>query len=138
MSDAFLQLIDGVFELTDDLDTTGGLETALVLTIAGGNSQDGGRPVDADAQWWGNRLEVDATRHVRSRFDTATTGAPVTTSYVRRATPEVSADLTQLVEAGELTEFTTTFVIPEVNRVQLTITTDTLIFTQVFNGGTTT
>jgi hypothetical protein len=69
---------------------TGGFESAIYLSIDGGNDEDSGGDATANKQWWGNYNETDPQRRYRSE-----------TQYLLRSLATTSANL-RLIEAAVL------------------------------------
>ena len=128
MSDLLLQIDGGVFECDEEFSLTTGLESAITLTIAGGNTADAGTPADELNQWWGNRLEQNQNRHVRSRFDTRVAGSAIGSALLRDARNLINLDVGQLQNSGELTDFEQQISIPSPDRINVSITTETDTF----------
>jgi hypothetical protein len=97
---------------------TGGFETAIYLSLEGGNRDDSGTEADKNIQWWGNWAETDPARKYRSE-----------TAYLLRSTATTSANL-RLIEAAALrdlawmedsVDLTVSAKIPKLNYVQIDI-----------------
>ena len=69
---------------------TGGFESAIYLSLDGGNEEDSGGDATANKQWWGNFSETDPQRKYRSE-----------TQSLLRSLATTSANL-RLVEAAAL------------------------------------
>lgn len=91
--DVLMLMIDNhgeVFESDGFIQMTGGPETAIPLSLVGGNREDDGSDSTAKKQWWGNEDEPEENQY-RSRFQyLAKSGVPIT-----------SATATDLVEAAQ-------------------------------------
>lgn len=68
-----IEYINGVAVLAD------GLETAVYLSLFGGNQRDSGRASDDARQWWGNLSESNPARRYRSEFQYLLKRLPATT-----------------------------------------------------------
>ena len=75
---------NGRVELTD------GPESAVYLSLFGGNEEDSGGYGDARKQWWGNLDETDPARCYRSE-----------TQYLLKSLPLIPANLRRLEDAAE-------------------------------------
>lgn len=64
-------------------------ETAAYLSLFGGNEEDAGTTATESLQWWGNLLEQDRARHLRSE-----------TQYLLRSLPAVTANLRRIEDAA--------------------------------------
>ena len=91
MSDVLLsQTADGgeITVANGQVALTGGLESAVYLSIFGGNDSDSGQESTAPKQWWGNLDEPDPAGRYRGQ-----------TQYLLRALPLVPAKPTVPVPA---------------------------------------
>lgn len=73
----------GRFELT------GGIETAVYLSLFGGNEDDSGIQQDDSKQYWGNLTETDPARMYRSE-----------TQHLLRSLPAIPANLRRIEDAA--------------------------------------
>ncbi len=60
------------------MDLTAGLDTAVRLSLFGGNFEDDGSPGAEPLQWWGNFLENEDALKLRSRTQYVLGGLPAT------------------------------------------------------------
>lgn len=104
----------GVVELTD------ALESAVYLSLFGGNWQDDGS-VDSQLQWWGNADVTDPQHAQRSRTQYLLQSMPLTSGSLKRVEDAALVDLEWLSESYAVTVSAS---IPAVNRVQFTIQVD--------------
>lgn len=77
-----IDFVNGLAVMSD------GLESAVYLSLFGGNELDSGEEATDAQQWWGGLDETDESRQYRSR-----------TQYLLRALPAVSANLRKLEDA---------------------------------------
>lgn len=121
MTDVYLfQTEDGgdIAIKNNDLALTAGLETAVYLSLFGGNEDDDGRP-DNPLQWWGNLNEEDPNRRMVSRYQHLLKSLPATTGNLKRLNDAGKADLEWLTELGYTVSIES--MIPAVNRVDARI-----------------
>ena len=100
-------------------------ESAVYLSLFGGNAEDSASEADDRKQWWGNRVEEDSTRHLRSRTQNLVRGLPSNSANLRRLDDAVQADLAWLVTAGVMAsvEASVSLVSPKRIRIDGTMTT---------------
>lgn len=81
-----------------------GLESAVYLSLFGGNEDDDGR-VDSMVQWWGNWSETDPALAYRSRTQNIIDSLPATSGNLKRLEDAVSFDLAWMIPdvASEIT-----------------------------------
>lgn len=70
-----------------------GLESAVYISLFGGNEEDSGNADTADLQWWGNRIDNDLTRHLRSETQHLLRSIPLVPANLRRIEDAVRRDL---------------------------------------------
>ena len=80
---------------------SGGLETAVYLSLFGGNRDDQQRPGDLK-QWWGNLAETDPAQRYRSETQRILDGLPATSANLMRIQDAVLRDLQPLIDAGAI------------------------------------
>lgn len=110
-----IEYINGQVTLHD------GLETAIYLSLFGGNERDSGIEADDHLQWWANLSEPDADRIYRSAFQNLIRSLPLIPANLRRMEDAAILDLTWLVDAAGATYISAVASIPALNRVLLTI-----------------
>lgn len=120
----FQTLDDG--DVTDQLTTTEGLETAVYLSLFGGNENDDGQPDNPLAYWANVNADEENERQV-SRLQNLLIGLPATTGNLKRLNDAALADL------AWLNGVTVSATIPQLNRVQFTVNVNSQEFT--FNEG---
>lgn len=118
-----------LFQTNDDGDirfengqaiTSEGLETAVFLSLFGGNERDGGGEDTEHLQWWGNLIEENDNAKYRSE-----------TQHLMRSLPAIPANLLRIKDAGDrdLAWFLSTVAesvevtvsMPGVNRIRIQI-----------------
>lgn len=96
-----------------------GLETAVYLSLFGGNLDDGGDPASEREQWWGNVDEPDADRRYRSETQHLIESLPTVPNNLRRIEQAAARDLDWMLGAGILKSIAATASIPGVDQVRL-------------------
>lgn len=120
MTDVHLFQTDDGGEIRSEngqVDTNDGLETAVYLSLFGGNESDSGLEADDPRQWWGNVGETDPARHYRSQTQHLLRSIPATSENLRRVEDAARNDLAWLVEIA--TRVGATASIPAVNQVRI-------------------
>lgn len=102
---------------------TDGPESAVYLSLFGGNDDDPGLTGNTEKTWWGNLLESDESRRYRSRTQHLLDTLPLTTGNLRRFEDAAKSDLAWMsTELGA--ELAVAASIPALNRVSLAISLD--------------
>jgi phage gp46-like protein len=112
-----ITLVDGLIA------RTGGIPGAVYISIMGGNDDDDGRP-GAKEQYWGNALEADETRHIRSRTATILIGLPMTALSLRAVEAAALQDLAWMTTTGVASEIRVTASIRSPNWLVLRVEVD--------------
>lgn len=104
---------------TPTLDVNG-LETAVYLSLFGGNEDDGGLTADIPKQWWGNFSEPLEIRHYRSEAQHLMRSLAVVPANVRRVEDAALRDLSWMTtELGASTAARAS--IPALNTFKLQV-----------------
>lgn len=74
-------------------------DTAAYLSLFGGNEEDAGTTSTEPLQWWGNLLEQDRARHLRSETQHLLRSLPVATANLRRLEDAAGRDLAWMTTA---------------------------------------
>jgi phage gp46-like protein len=98
-----------------------GLETAVYLSLFGGNAEDSGLPGDRSKQWWGNLSELVTARQLRSETQYLLDVLPPTTGNLRRIENAVQNDLAWLLAAKLATDVAALASMPARNSVALDV-----------------
>lgn len=98
-----------------------GLETAVFLSLFGGNEQDSGIDADDPLQWWGNRIELDATKKYRSETQYLLRSLPATSSNLRLIEDANGRDLSWLKTDNIADSISVAATFPTVGRLQIII-----------------
>lgn len=95
---------------------TGGLETAVYLSLFGGN-EDG-------SQWWGNVTETELSKKYISETQNLLLLLPITSANLLRIEDAVKRDLAWIPEGGFAKSIVVSSRIMELNTISLAITVD--------------
>jgi phage gp46-like protein len=98
----------------------GGLETAVYLSLFGGNEDDDGRPSNL-ATWWGNIDEQLPERRYRSETQNLLRALPATSGNLRRVEDAGNRDLAWLIEQNVASSVSVSASVIGLNRVKITI-----------------
>jgi len=124
MTDVFLrQTNDGgdIFAEGGLLAMSDGLETAVYLSLFGGNEQDPAAS-DATEQWWGNIGEPEPARTYRSETQYLLRSLPAVPANLRRIEQAAERDLQWMLDTGVAQSIAVSARIPELNRVAVDVT----------------
>lgn len=111
LDDGDIAIDGGVVQLTD------GLQSAVYLSLFGGNDTDDGRP-DNPNGWWGNDGEPPERRMV-SRLQNLMDSIPASSGNLKRLNDAALADLAWLTASGS--EVSVSASIPGLNKVKMTV-----------------
>lgn len=100
--------------------TSDGLETAAILSLFGGNTDDSGLAADDAIQFWGNLLEVDPARKQRSQTQHLLATLPITPASLQRFEEAALADLAWF-EDSIADSIAVVASMPGINRIQLNV-----------------
>lgn len=92
MTDVNLFLVEDGGEIAiqgGQVELSDGFESAVILSLFGGNELDSGIQADDPRQWWGNFDEPDPARHYRSE-----------TQHLLRSIPAIPANLRRVEDAA--------------------------------------
>jgi phage gp46-like protein len=97
-----------------------GLETAVYLSLYGGNEQD---PGDSDSreQWWGNIGETIPARIYRSETQYLLRSLPAIPANLRRIEQAAARDLQWTLDEGVASSLDVAASIPALNRVVIEV-----------------
>jgi len=89
-----LQTADGgdIVESNGFTEMTTGLETAVILSLCGGNAADNVSDATSSLQWWGNDGEP-VERQYRSEFHSLLTGRPITSGLISELRDAAQRDI---------------------------------------------
>lgn len=124
MTDVLLRQADDGGEITLQgglLLLSDGIETAVYLSLFGGNEDDPG-DVDGPLQWWGNLLEAEPERAYRSETQYLLKSLPAIPANLRRIEQAAARDLQWMLDTDNAQSITVEATIPALNRVQINLT----------------
>ena len=110
---AELSVKNGVIELTDALDT------AVMLSLFGGNEDDDGSDATLSRSWWGNHAFADLARRQRSETQFLINSQPLVPSLLKRLEDAGVRDLAWLLTSKIATFVRVRATMPGLNRVKL-------------------
>lgn len=98
-----------------------GLESAVYLSLFGGNDEDSGSDGDKPKQWWGNVEEPDANKRYRSETQRLLQALPLIPVNLRRIEDAALSDLAWMTDSGLASFVSARASMPALNTVRLTI-----------------
>lgn len=99
----------------------GGFQTAVYLSLFGGNKDDMGE-IAVDKSWWGNKLAGTAeNQKMVSRFQAFIRSAPITSKNLRIAEAKAKLDLKWLKDDGAADNVDVSIVASEIDKVLMRI-----------------
>lgn len=110
-----ITVIQGVVEMT------GGFETAVLLSLFGGNRLDDGTP-RSKYGYWGNFIQSNPARRYVSRVQHALRTIPLVTANLHIIREAALADLDWLITEGAANVVEVEVEVPALNRVKLNVT----------------
>lgn len=111
----------GEISITNNLiDMDAGLETAVYLSLFGGNSDDDATDETTNLQWWGNLLPGDSQLPLRCRTQFLIRDLPATTGNLARLRDAAIRDLAWIVDSFA-DSYKVDVSMPALNRVALRI-----------------
>lgn len=117
----YQSLNDGEIEIVDGIVTMdGGLQTAVYLSLFGGNIDDAAG-FDKRLSWWGNAEEPDEAKKIRSLTQYNLKGLPATSANLLIIKDSVLSDLSWITEVGAATEVNCEVSIPGLNKVKINV-----------------
>ena len=99
---------------------TGGLETALYLSMFGGNFEDEGLQ-DSTKEWWGNKLETEEVRKYRSETENLLKGIPPSSGNLKRIEDAIRRDTQWFISETIASSISILATIPELNKINIEI-----------------
>jgi phage gp46-like protein len=109
-----IELVGGQIALDE------GLDSAVFLSLFGGNDDDGGLDGDKLKQWWGNVDELDETRKYRSLTQYLLRSLPLIPNNLRRIEDAAVSDLAWMLDTKLASFVGATATMPGRNTVKLT------------------
>ena len=125
----FQTVDDGDITVRDGIvDMTIGLETAVYLSLFGGNQDDNGL-TDSSATWWGNIDENREAYQYRSETANLLESLPAIPANLLRVEEAVKRDTSWLVSGDYAASVTVTASMPSLNRIQIDVDIDASSYT---------
>jgi phage gp46-like protein len=123
-----IEVKNGVVTLTDSI------ETAVLLSLFGGNDDDDASDATASKIWWGSLEETDTFKRQRSETQFLLRSLPIIPANLRRIEDAAVRDLAWLTATKVATFVRARATMPALNRVKLEvfITVDGTVYTFVF------
>lgn len=116
--DGDVEIKGGVVRLTE------GIETAVYLSLFGGNEDDSGLDADADLQFWGNFDEPIEARRYRSETQALLRSLPIIPANLKRIEDATTSDLAWLKDSGVATFVIARATMPQLNTVKLQVSVE--------------
>lgn len=111
---------DGEIEVEGGIVTmSSGLETAVYLSLFGGNKEDDGSQ-DTPFQWWGNSDEIPENQY-RSETQNILQSLPATSLNLKRVKDASKRDLAWFISASVASSVNVEVSIPQLNRVLIEV-----------------
>lgn len=104
-----------------DLRTDDGYETAVYNSLFGGNEDDSGDDDGKPNQWWGNVIETDENKLLRSRLQNLLRSIPATSGNLRLLEDAGAQDLEWMIATEIATSVGVSARIPALNTVQIDV-----------------
>ena len=98
-----------------------GLETAVYLSLFGGNEEDSGGDATIAKQWWGNLIVTEAAQRLRSETQYLLRSLASIPANLRRVEDAVGRDLAWMVQTGLATTVETSARMPRINWIEIRI-----------------
>ena len=98
-----------------------GLETDVFNAMFGGNERDSGLEADDALQWWGNLIERNEDRKLRSRTQNLLRSLPLIPANLLRIEEAAASDVAYLFDNGTASFIRVTASIPALNRVRIVV-----------------
>lgn len=118
----YQSLDDGEIEVVGGVVTMdGGLQTAVYLSLFGGNFKDDGL-ANNEFGWWGNTLETTASRKLVSETQNLLQGIPSTANNRLRIDQAVRRDLQWMLTEKVANEIDVAVTIPGLNKIKIVVT----------------
>lgn len=112
---------DGDIDVKDGLvEMSGGLGTAVYLSLFGGNDDDDGRD-GSDAIWWANLNETGDSRRYRSETQNLLQAIAAVPANLRRIEDAAQRDLAWLLSDSIASKITVTTSMPGLNKVGIVV-----------------
>jgi phage gp46-like protein len=110
-----IELVGGQITLDE------GLDSAVFLSLFGGNDDDSGLDGDKPRQWWGNVDELDEARKYRSLTQYLLRSLPLIPNNLRRIEDAAVSDLAWMIESKLASFVGATATMPGRNTIKLAL-----------------
>ena len=111
----------GDIEVEDGIVTmSGGLETAVYLSILGGNIEDDGLE-NNQFTWWGNLMETDSAFKYVSETQRILTALPAVSRNLLLVEQAILRDLQWMLDNKVASNIAVTVTLPQINRVGISV-----------------
>jgi hypothetical protein len=110
-----LNIVNGLVEMT------GGFETAIYLSLFGGNDIDNGSESTKKNQFWGNLLEDNDNFKMTSKTQNILTGFPATPNNLKLVNESILLDLNWMKTNNIIDDLKTDLSIPQKNKISITV-----------------
>jgi phage gp46-like protein len=114
--DGEIECINGVVSMSD------GVETAVYVSLFGGNEEDSGSAADESIEWWGNKVVSTRAEKLRSETQSLLRALPLTSGNLRAIEDAVAHDLAWMAESEIASFIGAEASIPAVNTVRIKVT----------------
>lgn len=124
MSDVILQHTPDGGEITCEngvIAMDEGVVTAVYVSLFGGNEGDSGGDEHKAVEWWGNKIETDSTKKLRSETQHLLRSIPATSGNLRLIEDAVGHDLAWMVETKLASFVGCSASIPALNTVKIDV-----------------
>ena len=128
----FQSLDDGDIEVVNGVVTMdGGLQSAVYLSLFGGNFKDDGLK-NNEFGWWGNKLETETNRQLRSETQNLLHGIPSTANNRLRIDQAVRRDLQWMLTERVANEIDVAVTVPDLNQIKIVVTINAIALAASF------
>lgn len=110
-----VEVVGGRMTMTD------GIETALELSLFGGNERDDGGAATEHLEWWFNKTVSDSSRKLRSRTQALLRSIPLVPANLPRIEDAAAADVAWFVEGNFATFVGVSASLPALNKVTIAV-----------------
>ena len=117
LDDGNITIENGIVEMS------GGLPTAVYLSLFGGNEDDIGS-INNELTWWGNRNEIGNFNTYVSETQNILQSLPVTSSNLLRVEQAILRDLNWILEDNIASNIDITVSIPDLNKIKIIVDTE--------------
>ena len=98
-----------------------GLATSVYISLFGGNEDDSGDDSDKAREFWGNKIESDSTKKLRSRTGNLLRSIAITSGNLSRIEDAVTQDLQWMLDTKLADAVVPSVRVPALNTVQIDV-----------------